>query len=107
METYYLDTLIYFFKTQRDLDYVAIDDVLNIIDDNEIPEAVRRDMIMDTLRGYGLNETSYRYGRFSPGIDSSPADRCYNNIHDKISYTLQSMRLQILNGSIGINIPLN
>jgi hypothetical protein len=107
METYFLYTLLCFFRSQRDFDFATIIEILDLIDDGEYPETLKRDAIMDLLRSNGLNETSYRFGRFSPAGDTSPSEHHYNRLHDKISFTLQSMRLQILNGSIGINLPLN
>jgi|GEM_PF-5897093 hypothetical protein len=107
METYYLDTIIFFFKSQKDLDFVAITDVLDIIDDNEIPEIAKRDMIFDTLRNYGLNEVSYRHGKFSPACDRSPVEFYYDRIHTDMFYPRQSIEFPVLNGSCGVKIPLN
>jgi len=107
METYYLNTLICFFKSQRDLDFVAIEDVLNIVDDDEIPENTKRDMIFDTLRTYGLNELSYRFGRFSPANERSPREYAYEKDHNTILYIRQSIEFPVLNGRITVKIPLN
>jgi len=107
MDTYYLNTLICFFRSQLDLDFVAIRDVLNIVDDELTPDNEKRDMIMATLRGYGLNECSYRHGRFSPAEDRSPAEYDSDKVHNVISYPLHPIRFPVLNGTITVNIPLN
>jgi len=107
METYYLSTLICFFKSQRDFDFVAITDVLDIVDNEEIPEKEKRDMIFDILRGYGLNEISYRHGIFSPANDRSPAEYAYEKIHNIVCYHLQPIRFPVLNGTITVKLPLN
>jgi len=107
METYFLDTLILFFRSQRDMDFVAIRDTLDIIDDDEIHDNLKRDMIFDILRGYGLNEVSYRNGKFSPSANRSPEELVYDKIHTVICYPLQPIKFPVLNGTIGVNIPLN
>lgn len=107
MDCYYLSTLILFFRTQLDVDFECIRDILRIIDDTEIPECDKRDWIMDTLRTWGLNETSYRGGKFSPGEDKSPAEYAHEKVHYDIKYPLQAIRFQVLNGTVGVNIPLN
>ena len=106
MDCYYLNTLILFFRSQKDFDYAAIEDILAVIDDDEIAENLKRDMIIDILRTNGLNETSYRNGRFSPQCDRSPAEFAHENLH-KIYYPLQAIRFSVLNGTCGVNISLN
>lgn len=58
METYYLNTLILFFRSQKDQEepWVAIEEVLKIIDDGSIPEHHKKTIILFTLRYWGLWE---------------------------------------------------
>jgi len=107
MDCYYLNTLILFFRSQKDFDYTAIEDILAVIDSDQIPENRERDIIIDILRAHGLNETSYRNGRFSPASDRSPAEYGYEKVHNVVCYPLEAIRFPVLNGTIGINIPLN
>ena len=107
MDCYFLNTLIFFFRSQRDIDFAAIRDILDIIDDDEIREEDKRDMIMDVLRTFGLNETSYRGGSFSPAEYISPSELSHNKIHNEIPFPLQAIRFPVINGTIGVNLTLN
>lgn len=107
MEQYYLDTLIFFFRSQMYLDYVGIEQILQIIDDDEIKDSIKRDLIIDTLREFGLNETSYRHGQFSPACERSALELNYERIHTGISFHVQRIEFGVLNGKCGVNISLN
>jgi hypothetical protein len=106
MDSYYLTTLVLFFRSQLYLNFEAIREVLSIIDDDEIREGDKRDMIIEVLRNFGLNEISYRQGRFSPSMDKSPTEEQSEKLHE-IIYPRQAIQFKVLNGEIGIKIPLN
>jgi len=107
MEQYYLNTLIFFFKTQMHIDYVGIEAILQIIDDDEIKDSIKRDLIIETLRNYGLNEVSYRQGRFSPASERTHEELFHEKIHKNIPKPVQRIEFSVINGICGVNISQN
>lgn len=107
METYYLNTLIFFFKTQRQLGFPAIITVLDLIDNEEIFDDKKGDMIINILRLYGLNETTHKNGAFMPTPMQLPADDPLAKA--KIdAVPMDVAEIPILNGHmIGARILLN
>lgn len=106
-DLYSLNTIICFFKSQVELNFAAIRYVIAIIDDDLTPDIEKRDLIIDVLRTFGLNEISYRHGKFSPASDKSHLERMYDRDHNTISYPLQPIKFPLLNGTIIVKIPLN
>lgn len=107
MESYYLNTLIFFFKTQRDVGYKAIEQVLNIIDNDVIPDARKRKALFQVLRSYGLNETTFKNGRFEFAESVPHEEIPPNNVEDIVSIVTQTFYLRLLNGVLEIAIPIN
>jgi hypothetical protein len=106
METYYLNTLIFFFKTQQEMQYQAIEQVLRIIDNDKIPEARKRKALFQVLRHYGLNETDYKGGKFDFG-NEIPVVNTPSETDDFITIPTQVIELRILNGVLQIALPQN
>jgi hypothetical protein len=106
METYYLNTIIFFFKTQRDVSYIAIEQVLNIIDNAAIPDARKRKAIFEVLRYYGLNEIGYKAGQFGLVKPEPPSKPVSKNIND-IPMLTHTYILTLLNGMLELAVPLN
>jgi hypothetical protein len=71
MKTYYLETLLLFFVSQRDLQYEGVEIILGIIDDPDLDDETKSDAIEFMLRRYGLNETNHKEGAFAPKIDKA------------------------------------
>jgi hypothetical protein len=106
MEQYYLNTLIFFFKSQMEIGYKAIEQVLAIIDHNAIPDTRKRKAIFQVLHYYGLNEVGYKGGRFGLG-DKEPLSKSISkNIHD-IPILTHTYILTLLNGTLELSVPLN
>lgn len=59
MITYTLNDLIVFWNRIRSRRFNAIIDVLDTIDDDDIPDEEKRELILDTLRYFGLYEIGY------------------------------------------------
>jgi hypothetical protein len=106
METYYLNTLIFFFKSQKERKYEAIEHVLRIIDQDKIPDKRRRKMLFRVLRRNGLNETTFKNGRFEPG---SEEPQVHNNMQEPfpIRFPVQKMYIHLINGLLELPVPLN
>lgn len=108
METYYLNTLIFFFKTQQEIGFKAIEQVLSIIDNDKIPDARKRKALFQVLHYYGLNEVGYKGGKFGFGEELPSVEKAHpDNTEDSIVIPLQSMEVKILNGIIQTALPLN
>lgn len=72
MKTYnlHLQTLLMFFKLQQATDFEAIRTVLQILEDPELPDHHVAPYIRSCLREAGLNDISYKEGRFEPSPEN-------------------------------------
>ena len=107
METYYLNTLIFFFKTQQEIGYKAIEQVLSIIDNPTIPDERKNKMLFQVLRGYGLNEVGYKDGQFEFDAEIPVVKTPSDNAEDSIILPVETIELRILNGVLQIALPQN
>jgi len=111
METFYLYSLILFFQTQREIGYEGIEVGLDFMDDPDIPEEERADLFLKILKGYGLNDTSQKNGRFEPWLDErphldkKPEETPEPKFHE--CCPTQMVRFSLLNGTLETFVPLN
>lgn len=106
METYKLTTLLYFFEAQRKINYVGIDQIINLIENDEYVDEYKRDMLMILLHRYGLNEITYRSGEF----DTSELEVSEDPVNEKINWSflrLEIVRFHLLNGIMEQPICIN
>jgi len=117
METYYLNTLILFFKSQQEMDFECIKYILDIIDDDTLDDEDKRDIIIGNLQDAGLNETTYKDGKFDPTeypsleTEEIELEECEMQQHDQIKHKVyfktEFVELNLLNGMLTHGIPLN
>ncbi len=114
METFYLYSLILFFQTQREIGYEGIEVGLDFMDDPKIPEEERAELFLKILKGYGLNDTTQKNGRFEPWVDERPPlakepeeepDIPDPKLHE--CCPTQMVRFTLLNGTMETFVPLN
>jgi hypothetical protein len=107
MKRYFLNTLIFFLKTQQDIHFKGIEQVLRIIDHKRYSDAKKQELIIDTLRYYGLNETDYRNGEFGFGESIPLPETPTNNVEDIIQLVTQTFHLKLLNGVLELAVAVN
>jgi hypothetical protein len=111
MATYYLNTLLMFFKSQHELGFEAIELILGIIDDDEFSDEDKEDIILHTLRKYGLNETTMKDGQFEPTEEratvTSDPKKFVLVTQYHTCYIAEPMTLNLLNGKFPVEICLN
>lgn len=111
MQTYSLLTLILFFKSQQRMGYEAIEIIAGIIDDDNLPDEDKKDGILWILHKYGLNETTFKEGRFEPACNLEVAPVEPKKPILDLKYTpcliVQLQTVNMLNGRILFEIPLN
>jgi hypothetical protein len=56
---YNIYSIIIFLKNQRDLGYRAVESVLNMIDDEKMPDEEKKEHILRAFRNAGLFEVGY------------------------------------------------
>lgn len=59
MATYRLSDLIIFWHNISERKFNAIQEVLDVIDDDDIPDDTKKDLILESLRFHGLYEIGY------------------------------------------------
>lgn len=109
MELYRLDTLIFFLKTQSEMGFQGILQILAIIDQDKIPYARRRKALISILRSYGLNESTHKKGIFAWGEEPLSKEKPFqnNNAENTVPVVTQTFNLKLLNGLLELPVPLN
>jgi hypothetical protein len=111
MQTYTLNTLLLFLRTQQALDYVAIENILGVLDDEMLLNEDKKDFILYTLRKYGMNELTHKGGRYEPtGNKSSVPVKPFKpllEINYDWCYQVQMITIDLLSGTINVEVPLN
>ena len=111
MQTYLLNTLLLFLKTQQTLGYEAIENILGVLDDEMLLDEDKKDFILFTLRKHGLNELTHKEGRFEPAIkgDMIPVKpyKPLLEIRYDWCYMVQLVSIDLLSGTMQVEIPLN
>jgi len=111
MQTYTLNTLLQFFEAQRLLDYEAIEIIIGILEIEDMPDSDKHDAILYTLRKHGMNEVTHKGGRFEPSeknntIPIKPYKPLMEIKYDWC-YMVQLVSIDLLSGTIQVEIPLN
>lgn len=111
MQQYYFDTLLFFFQAQKQMNYEAIETIVGILEDEELPDEDKRDGILYMLRKYGLNETTVKDGRFEPKESNWKfpphlLDDLDNNDYHQCQVT-QLISVKMLNGGLLFEVCLN
>ena|ERR1700751_1477186 len=107
MQTYYLNSLLLFLKSQQSLGYEAFNIIIGIMEDATLPDEDKRDSILFILHKYGLNEVTYKDGRHDP--EDKPAEEMKElepSIYHKC-YIAQKVILKLLNGTFPFEVGLN
>jgi hypothetical protein len=112
MESYFLNTLIFFFKEQREIKYEAIEQVLDLIDDEKVPDIKKRDLILAILHKYGLNETTYNNGRFKHLPPRRLGNKHENGYRigkraELLPFPVEVIDVRILNAALSMRVTLN
>lgn len=111
MHLYTLNTFLQFLEAQRIEGYGAIETILGILKEKNIPDDDKQDAILFTLRRNGMNEITHKDGRYEPSVntDSIPKkiDRPVLEVPYEAAYQVQMITLHMLSGEIHIEVPLN
>ncbi|MFL5762933.1 MAG: hypothetical protein ACJ77K_03255 [Bacteroidia bacterium] len=111
MQTYTLNTLLQFFEAQQLEGYEAIEIIIGILEIEDMPDEDKKDAILYTLRKHGMNELTHKGGRFEPTektntIPVKPYKPLLEIKHDWC-YMVQVVSIDLLSGTILVEIPLN
>ena len=111
MQTYYLHTLLCFLRSQKALDYEAIEIILGIMEDNTLENEDKMDGIRFILRKHGLNEVTHKDGRFEPVLEKCrlPEDQMWEQERQKYHecFVTQLVSVSLRDGKLLFEIPLN
>lgn len=103
METYYLNTLIFFLSSQQEMGYRGIKRILRLIDDDKISDMRKRKMLITLLRNLGLNEIGNRDGSFEPAnIPENDTDSIVT-----VTFPTETLNIKLYNGALKLPVPLN
>lgn len=111
MQQYYFDTLLFFFQAQKSLNYTAIEIIVGILEDEELPDEDKRDGILYIMRKYGLNETTVNNGGYEPKeskwkLPPHLIEKLDSSDYHQAQMT-QIVPVKLLNGEILFEICLN
>lgn len=105
MDTFYVNTLIFFLKAQQGIGYRGIEMALDLIDNEMISDDDKRDLLFDIFHKYGLCEVSYKRGMYQPTEEGKEE---YNRaFQDYIKLPAERREIHSSAGIIKITIPLN
>jgi hypothetical protein len=107
VEKYYLNALIFFLKTQQDLKYKGIERVLRIIEQKRYSDETKRELIIQTFRFYGLNETAFHDGEFGFFPPESSSEQNSKAVGDSIYIVTQTFHIRLLNGVLELAVSIN
>lgn len=111
MQTYKLDTLLAFFRSQQEYDYDVIDLILDVLGDDCIPDEDKKDFVIRTFRKHGLNEVTHKEGRFELPIKKTRSVKPYKPLweipHEHWCYQVQMVTVDFLSGTVHFEMPLN
>jgi hypothetical protein len=111
MQTYYLHTLLCFLRSQKALDYEAIEIIIGIMEDDVLENEDKMDGIRFILRKHGLNEITHKDGRFDPIYDKCKLQEDKMWIQERgrfhECFVTQLVSVYLLDGKLLFEIPLN
>lgn len=105
MPTYTLLDLIVFWHNIAAREFNAIIDVLDIIDNDEIPEEDKRELIMKTLRFNGLYEIGYTGDMYEDIIVEPESEVEVQPMEE--GTPIDVFEIKIMNGTVVFGVLLN